>query len=133
MSEGNVELHYRAVEDFNRRDFDAFLGLNDPDVELTPAVVRLEGGTVYSGHDGVRRWWEDLFSVYSDFTVEIEEIRPAGDMTVARLHNRGHGAESSAPMEQTTWQVVDWRDNRAIRWGTYLSRAEALEAAGLEE
>jgi ketosteroid isomerase-like protein len=36
-------------------------------------------------------------------------------------------------MEQTVWQVAKWRDNKVIWWGSFLSEAEALQAAGLTE
>ena len=36
-------------------------------------------------------------------------------------------------MEQAVWQVIEWRDRKGIWWGTFLSEAEALEAAGLSE
>ena len=32
MSQENVELNYRSHDAFNRRDLDAYLALNDPDV-----------------------------------------------------------------------------------------------------
>jgi ketosteroid isomerase-like protein len=133
MSQENVVLFHRAHDAFNRRDIDAFLALTDPDVEFTPLLLKMEGGEAYRGHDGVRSWWQNLFGVYPDFSTEIEEIRDLGDVTVARLRVRGHGVESDAPMEQETWQVGEWRDNKVIRWDTFLSEAEALEAAGLSE
>jgi ketosteroid isomerase-like protein len=34
MSEENVELAHRAYDAFNRRDLDAFLAFNDPEVEF---------------------------------------------------------------------------------------------------
>jgi ketosteroid isomerase-like protein len=133
MSQENVVLFHQAHDAFNRRDIDAFLALTDPDVEFTPLLLKMEGGEAYRGHDGVRSWWQNLFGVYPDFSTEIEEIRDLGDVTVARLRVRGHGVESDAPMEQETWQVGEWRDNKVIRWDTFLSEAEALEAAGLSE
>ena len=36
-------------------------------------------------------------------------------------------------MDQTSWQVIEWRQKKAIWWGIFLSEAEALEAAGLSE
>jgi hypothetical protein len=36
-------------------------------------------------------------------------------------------------MEQTLWQVAEWRQKRCVRWRTFASEAEALEAAGLSE
>jgi hypothetical protein len=45
MSQENVERLYRAYDAFNRRDLDAYLGLIDPEVELTPRIMELEGGS----------------------------------------------------------------------------------------
>jgi len=133
MSQENVELQYRAADAFNRRDLDAILALADPDVEFTSRLVRVEGGRPYRGHDGLRSWWEDLLGVYPDFRGEIEDVRDLGDVTVARLRVRGHGTGSDAPVEQTAWFVIEWRNNKAIWWRVVLSESEALEAAGLRE
>ena len=133
MSQGNVELQYRAADAFNRRDIDAFLALCDPDGEFTTRVSELEGGGPYRGHDGVRSWLEDLLGISPDFSVEIEEVLDLGAVTIARQRHRGHGMGSDAPMEQTAWIVTEWRDSKAIWWRVYQSEAEALEAAGLRE
>ena len=133
MSEENVELQYRAADAFNRRDLDAILALADPDVEFTSRLVGVEGGGPYRGHDGLCSWWEDLLGVYPDFRGKIEDVRDFGDVTVARLRLRGHGTGSDAPIEQTSWFVIEWRDNKAIWWRVVLSESEALEAAGLRE
>jgi ketosteroid isomerase-like protein len=133
MSEENVESVYRGVEAFNRRDFDAFLALTDPDVEYTSRLVEVEGGGPYRGPDGVRDWWENIFGIWSEVSAEIEEVRDLGDVTVTRIRLRGHGVESDAPWEQTQWQVADWRHGKIIRGRVFLTEAEALEAAGLRE
>ena len=75
MSQENVELTYRAADAFNRRDLNAFLALADPDAEFTSRIVEVESGASPRGHDGVRRWWKDIFDVFPDFRSEIEEIR----------------------------------------------------------
>ena len=56
MSQENVELQHRVIDDFNRRDLDAYLALVDPDVKFTPYEVSVQGGDPYRGHDGVRKW-----------------------------------------------------------------------------
>jgi hypothetical protein len=63
MSQENVELQHRVIDDFNRRELDAYLALIDPDVEFTPYEVSVQGGDPYRGHDGVRNWWRDSFAV----------------------------------------------------------------------
>lgn len=133
MSE-NVDLHYLGNDAFNRRDIDALLALADPDIELFSRIREMEGGGgPYRGPDGVQSWLETLLDIAPDFSAEIEDIRDLGEVTVARVRNRGHGLGSDAPMDQTSWQVIEWRHRKAIRWHIVLSEAEALEAAGLRQ
>jgi hypothetical protein len=49
MSHENVELHYRAIDAFNRRDLGAYLTLNDAEVEFTPYEVWVQGGRALPG------------------------------------------------------------------------------------
>jgi ketosteroid isomerase-like protein len=133
MSQENVRLSYEAADAFNRRDMDGFLALFHPDLEFTSRLREMEGGGPYRGHDGIRSWWTDLLNAFPDFEAEIEEVRDLGDMTIARQRSRGRAVASEAPMEQTIWQAVEWRDGRAIWWRTCPSEAAALEAVGLRE
>jgi hypothetical protein len=68
MSEENVELAYRAIDAFNRRDWDAFVLVIDDEAELESRLVAVEGD--YHGHDGLRRWWEDILGAFPDYTAE---------------------------------------------------------------
>jgi ketosteroid isomerase-like protein len=133
MSKENVERLYRAYDAFNRRDLDAYLALIDPEVELTPRIMELEGGSYYRGHDGVREWWRTLFAVFPDFSTEIVEVRDLGDSLIVAVRVRGHGVEGGAPIEEVWWQTIKVRDGKATWWRNFGSEAEALEAAGLEE
>jgi ketosteroid isomerase-like protein len=133
MSQENVELTYRMADAIDRRDLDAYLALNDPDVEFIPRILEVDGGGSYRGHDGVRSWWENVFGVFPDFRGEIEELRDLGDVTVARVLLSGQGMGSAAPTENDAWLVTEWRDGKAIWWRVCRSEAEALEAAGLRE
>jgi ketosteroid isomerase-like protein len=132
MSQENVELVHRAHDAFNRRDVETFVALTDPEVELMPLNVELPGIS-YRGHDGVRRWWQEMHDVSPALSTEVDEVRDLGDVTVARVRFRDHGVESDAPMEQPAWQVAKWRHDKALWWRTCPSEAEALEAAGLRE
>jgi hypothetical protein len=74
-----------------------------------------------------------MISVFPDFTVEPDEVRELGDVTIVRGRLRGHGLESDASFEQRFWQTVKWRHEKCIWWHIFRSEAEALEAAGLSE
>jgi ketosteroid isomerase-like protein len=131
MSQENVELTHRAFDAFNRRDFDALLALMDDDVEVFSRLVALEGG--YHGHDGVRRWCQHLLDAFPDWSPEPAEVRDLGDLTLGKVHYRGHGGESGAPVDQVIWQVARWRDRKIVRLSSHESEAEALKAAGLSD
>jgi hypothetical protein len=131
MSRENVELLGQATDAMNRRNLDGFLALMDAEVEAVSRLVAIEGG--YHGHDGIRRWWENLLDVFPDFKIEVVEVREIGDRTFAVLRNRAHGGGSDIPLEQTLWHVAEWRDRKVIWWSAHLTEAEALEAAGLSE
>jgi hypothetical protein len=65
--------------------------------------------------------------------MEVLELRDLGDLMIAALHLRGHGADSDTPIEETVWAAGEWRDGNLVWWQTVGSEAEALEAAGLKE
>jgi ketosteroid isomerase-like protein len=132
MSQENVELAYRAIDMFNRRNLDGFLALNAKDVRADPRLAPMEGG--YHGHDGIRRWWKTLLDGIPDFSAEVVEVRVLGDdLVLAVTDTRGHGAQSAAPFEETSWLPIRIRQGKAVWWGVFLTEREALEAAGLEE
>jgi ketosteroid isomerase-like protein len=131
MSQENVALAHQIVDAFNRRDLDALLALMDVEVEAVPRLVAMEGG--YHGHAGMRRWWDNLFEVFPDFTVELVELRDLGDWTLAAIRYRAHGADSDTPVEARLWMVGRWRRGKCVSWHTFGSEAEALEAVGVRE
>jgi ketosteroid isomerase-like protein len=133
MSQENVELFYRAIDAFNRRDLDALMALMDDDVEFVVRQTAMEGESSHRNHDGVRRWWNSLFDVFPDYNVEVVEVRDLGDLTFATIHLRGHGAGSAAPTDQAIWIMVRSRRGKAVWWHTSDTRAEVLEAVGLSE
>ena len=120
-------------EALKRRDLDALLALADPDIEYFPRIRELEGGGPYRGHAGIRSWRKSMLGIAPDFRTEVEDLRDLGEITVARAHIRGHGIASGASLEQTLWQVAEWRQKKCARWRTFASEAGALEAAGLRE
>jgi hypothetical protein len=99
MSQENVELVYRVLDAFNRRDLDAALALVHGDVEFGSRLAAMEGG--YDGHEGIRRWWRTILDASPDRMIEIVEVRDLGDVTLTRAQARGHGAVSQIPYEET--------------------------------
>jgi ketosteroid isomerase-like protein len=131
MSQENVALTRRAFDALNRHDWDGFLALMHEDVEAGSRQVAIEGG--YHAHQGLRRWWTDLFDAFPDYTAQIQELRDLGDVTVARLRGRGHSAHGDTPMVDQFWVSSRWLDGRCVWWRSCSTEHEALEAARLRE
>ena len=92
-------------------------------------------GTVFHGHDGVRQWGVEIWEVFDGLHNELVELIEAGDgetvISVQRTQARMRytGLEVDLP-----WAVV-WtiQDGKVMRAVGYMSRTQALEAAGLSE
>jgi SnoaL-like domain len=96
------------------------------EVEIEPRLGALEGE--YRGQEGVRRWWSNLLDALPDYTAEVEELEGVGAVTIGRIRGRAHGAGSSAPVVETWWQLIRWRDGKCIWWRNFATEAEAIEA-----
>ena len=133
MSQENPELAYRAADALNQRDLDSFLALCDPSIECVSHLMKVLGGGRYSGHDGMRTWWQRVLAFSPEFRLKVEEVRDPGDITVARIRAHCHDWQSDGPIEQMEWNVIKWWERKAIWWFVVLDKDEALVAAGLTE
>ena len=131
MSQENVELAHQAYRAFNRRDFASLLALIDAEAVAVPRLAAVEGG--YHGHEGIRRWWKQLFDAWPDYQLEVIEVRDLGEITLARTEVGGRAADSGIPVRQTAWHIWRWRRNKAVWFGFFPTEAEALEAVRLSE
>ncbi len=95
----NVELFEIGVDAYNRRDPEAFVARCEPDCEWHPFLSsRVEGEAGYTGHDGIREWFRDIDSMFSEMRAEVGEIRDLGDRVLGlgtlrapRQGERGRG------------------------------------------
>jgi hypothetical protein len=60
-------------------------------------------------------------------------MRDLGDVTLAAVRMRGHGAGSDTPLDEALWSAAEWHDRKCVWWGNYATEAEALEAVALRE
>ncbi len=104
----------------------------DPEVEATFRILAVEG-VVYRGHEGMRRFAEEVWSVFPDWHPEVDEARDLGDYVVAKVRGVGRGVGSGLEVGMTVWQVVKSRNGKAIWIHGYATEQEALAAVGLSE
>ena len=133
MSEENVETVRRSLEAFQRGDMEEMLSYMDPEGELHSAIVGGAEGNVYRGHEGFRKWYADSFESFEELRNEWSEFRDLGDRVLVFGHVKARGRESGVELDSPMGWVFTVRRGKLMKADGFLSRAEALEAAGLSE
>jgi ketosteroid isomerase-like protein len=129
----NVLLVRRLYEAFAARDRDAMVALVTADMEFFPQVTAsmVNRTEPYRGHEGLRRYFEDAGRVWRHLEIIPHEYRDLGErvLVFGRVYARGEGGYISDSPAAWLWRIED----DLIGWGrVFTSRADALEAAGLE-
>jgi ketosteroid isomerase-like protein len=131
MSHENVEVIRSFFDALEREELDLHLCdpqieiLNDPGMPITKP---------YTGHDGVKAWFRDVYEVWEEPRFELDEVIDVSDDCVVMSHRlSGRGRASGIPLEWLWWSTVRFRNGRMVRVVGSVTRKQALQAAGLEE
>jgi ketosteroid isomerase-like protein len=131
MSQENVAVVRRALAALDRRDVEAYLEVASPQIELINPTSSLEGPI--TGHEGIRRFFRDLWTFSEASQFQVEEIRAVGGRVLAFfvLTTRGRMSEieTSVPLAG----VYDIEDGKVRRAHIFADRTQALQAVGLAE
>jgi ketosteroid isomerase-like protein len=129
----HVEVVQQAHDAFNRGDFDGFIELFDADCEYRPALeTDVEGrGGIYRGRDGMRSWWRGMYEVWSEFGVEIHEVRDLREQVLVLGVFHGRASHTGIALESPVAQVVTFRAGKIAVTRDFFDQAAALKAVGL--
>ena len=123
----------RGYEAYNRGDIDGAVSEFAPDCRYTAAGTIPDRTGVFHGREGYKEFIGWLRSEFEDAQAELDELIDAGDMVVIGSTLRGRGRRSGVEAKFTFWQVWTIEDRKFVRGQGFVSRKEALEAAGLAE
>ena len=126
---GNHEATIReGIAALNRGDADGIASMLDPEVELVPLRAVLDG-SVYRGHDGMRRWLADMSEDWAEFELTAEEVRDLGpERVLVQATMRLRGQSGVALSSAAAW-LCDMRGGKVSRIRFYEHAAAALVAA----
>lgn len=68
----------RFVDAFNRRDIEGLVAMSHPAIEFHPTTL-VGARRRYDGHEGLRRWFEDLGGSAIEYQVRVREARALED------------------------------------------------------
>ena len=130
MSGENLELAREYIETFNAHGLDGVEEMWHPEIELLDPP-QLPDGDRYSGRAALRRQVESYLSMGWDGQFRSPEYVDGEKEVVVTW--RGQGGPRGVQIDLAVSQVFLFEDGKIRRIRQFLSRAEALEAAGLSE
>jgi ketosteroid isomerase-like protein len=123
----------RVVADYfdalGRRDIDAAAECWHDDGEWRPQAAGMVEGGAYRGPDGIRQYVADMRQVMESVTVDVEEVRQIGALTVALGRVQATGLGSGAQIDEDLGVVFEVDSGRIRSGVSFRDREAALAAA----
>jgi ketosteroid isomerase-like protein len=114
---------YATFSEHKTLDWEMF----DPAIEHDQrAGLFLDG--VFYGPEGVRAALEEIHADWDDLRFDTEELVDLGDRYLVMLRMRARVRDSEAELDAQIAHIWEFRDGRAVRWGVFGDRAEALRS-----
>ena len=132
MSEENVKLVHEVIDAVKAPDVSRLVELTDPEVEWYSRVAlgRSEG---YRGHDGIRRYVEDIADSLEFIYIEVDDAISVGDLVLLVGHFHYRGKASGVDTKSPGGVVARLRDGRVVYMRAFRDPEQALAVVGLSE
>jgi uncharacterized protein len=128
----NVDLVRRHYDAFNRHDLDGTLAVLADDIELVEEPGMRPDPAHFSGIEGARAFFEEMWELAYEAAVEPHEWIESKDKVIVPLRLSGRfshtGIEAGIDIVHA-WTV---RDGRLSRIHVYATKEDALAAEGLD-
>ena len=95
------------------------------ELQLPPTYP--EGGQVFRGSDGLKRWIEGIREIWDEWRMEPERFIQADDRIVVLIRIVARGELSGVELDRETAHVWFVADGRVTRCQVYFDRAEAMD------
>jgi ketosteroid isomerase-like protein len=134
MSQENVESVRDSLQVLRGRGLDAYSAFWHPEINWRAMEGAPDDVGEMTGKDAVRRYAQDWFDTFDDFSTTAEEIVDLGGDRVLAVQRISGRAKLSGVETQYRYAVVyTLRDGLIVRGREYVDREQALKAVGLAE
>jgi ketosteroid isomerase-like protein len=131
VSRENVEIMRNVFLAFADRGFDGLAEFLHPEINWRAMERAPDGVGEMQGTEAARRYVEDWFETFEDFTTIPEELLDAGEgCVVGVLHVSGRAKLSGITTELRYAVLYTLRDGKIVSIREYADRQKALDAAG---
>ncbi len=129
-----MEIVRRGYEAFNRGDLEGMVADFAPNFEYAPTgAIPGFDRDVYRRPEGLMEFVGWMREEFEDPRAEIQELIEAGDQVLVRVTARGRGKQSGVESSWHFWHLWTVQHGKIVHGQGFVSREEALEAAGLRE
>lgn len=129
MPEGDQELAERVFDALSRGGVDGVLPfVHEEFVMVTPPELASEPGA-YTGHDGIRRWFESFYEAMDEVRLEPKRIEPHERGIVVWFRMIARGRTTGLELVQEAVALCTVRDGLLAQMQFFLSWEEAVGAA----
>ena len=108
----NAELVRRGFALWNDRRFDRLLEYFHEDAVWAMRPFGIPDMSVFNGHAGLRRFFDEWLQTFPDSTVQVEGVEEDGDWTLSLVLQMVSGAAGGTPVPFRYGGVGHWRDGR---------------------
>jgi ketosteroid isomerase-like protein len=133
MSQENSDLvrqQFHALE----RDLDAVSAFWHPEIEWRAIEGAADDVGVMTGHNALRRYYEDWVSSFDQLHTKVDEVLfDADDRVAVSVRNSGRGRVSGVVTQGRYYVACTVLDGQIVHGREYETRDQALEAVGLRE
>ena len=129
----NIEVVQRFFEARNAGDLDTMEACLHPEAEFDLTESRSPYRGLYRGHEEIRRVWSEARETWADMELRAEDPVEVADQVVVSVHVAGRGRASGIELTGAGANLFRVRDGLIVLFKLFQTRAEALEAAGLNE
>jgi ketosteroid isomerase-like protein len=133
MSRENVAIVRGLWEADRRRDWEAVYAAYAEDADWEDHSGLWGDWGVARGPDGIRQAWRRWHEAFENVEFEFGDVADGGDAVVVTYRLRARGRGSRVEVNQPLTLVWTLAAGKVVRIRAYLSRADALQAAGLRE
>lgn len=118
---------------WNSGEIEPIIELLSPDVEWITSASFPGLKERYHGHDGFRKFWDDLRGPWEDIHVEIEGVEREENYGILRIRFHGTSKSSGVGVDLPWFQAVVMDDDKITHSALSRSIGDALEAVGGED
>jgi ketosteroid isomerase-like protein len=121
----------RFTESWVQDDLNAILACIGPDMEFDWTESISPFRDVYSGREGLERFWGEMRETFDDFTPRIDDVVVCGHgRLVTRITVSGRARASGIELEASGAMLWSVRDGKIVQGKLFQSEQDALAAIG---